>query len=38
MVFNEVLPEALALMNDVFANYVIQKVACFFPLIASYCC
>lgn len=26
MVFHEIMPQALALMTDVFGNYVIQKV------------
>lgn len=26
MVFNEIMPQALSLMTDVFGNYVIQKV------------
>lgn len=30
MVFNEIMPQALSLMTDVFGNYVIQKVICSF--------
>lgn len=28
MVFDEITPQALSLMTDVFGNYVIQKVTC----------
>lgn len=28
MVFNEIMPQALSLMTDVFGNYVVQKVFC----------
>ena len=28
MVYEEIMPQALALMTDVFGNYVIQKVFC----------
>jgi pumilio RNA-binding family len=32
MVFNEIMPNALTLMTDVFGNYVIQKVMLLFTL------
>lgn len=28
MVYQEIMPQALALMTDVFGNYVVQKVTC----------
>lgn len=32
MVFEEIIPQALSLMTDVFGNYVIQKVSYFVTL------
>lgn len=38
MVYQEIMPQALALMTDVFGNYVIQKVCIIVLFLVKSCC